>query len=241
MPDRMRLCFVVESGTDVRLVEGLAERTELTVLGRSIPGGRIVSQEPKFPVDLTTGPSSRVRFSSKVFLALAKRGRFDAVIVQGYGLAAFAANLASRLCGVPTFMLICSPVELYYRCRKHYRYPEMPYKGYQLRILEMLARFNARIGRHYLTLSRHLRDIVRNHGTRRPVSIVPVYGVDSEVFKAAFESRATLRTKYDLPVDGELITRVISAAEGAEKAMESIAAAAAGRGPRGRAAILTAS
>src|SRR5439155_6758445 len=34
-----RLCFVVESGTDVRLVEGLAERFELTVLARRVEGG----------------------------------------------------------------------------------------------------------------------------------------------------------------------------------------------------------
>ena len=35
---------------------------------------------------------------------------FDAVIVQGYGLAALAANRTAR---VPVFMLVCSPVEEY--------------------------------------------------------------------------------------------------------------------------------
>ena len=37
---RPRVCFIVESGTDVRLVEGLAARVALDVLARGIPDGR---------------------------------------------------------------------------------------------------------------------------------------------------------------------------------------------------------
>ena len=47
-----QLLFVVESGTDVRMVDGLAERTSLTVVGREISGGRIISRDPKQEMEL---------------------------------------------------------------------------------------------------------------------------------------------------------------------------------------------
>jgi hypothetical protein len=43
---RMRLCFIVESGTDVRMVEGLAERFDLSVLARRITDGVEISWPP---------------------------------------------------------------------------------------------------------------------------------------------------------------------------------------------------
>ena len=35
---------MVESGTDARMLEGLATRVDLTALVRTVPGGRAVSQ-----------------------------------------------------------------------------------------------------------------------------------------------------------------------------------------------------
>lgn len=55
--NRPRLLFIVESGSDVRLVEGLAERFELTVLARQIEDAgsarytrEVISQDPRFEV-----------------------------------------------------------------------------------------------------------------------------------------------------------------------------------------------
>ena len=223
---RIRLLFVVESGTDVRMVEGLAERTDLTVLGRTIPGGRIVSREPEVSVPAIIGPSSRIRFAVAVFFHLFKRRKdFDAVLVQGYGLAALAANCASRVLGPRSFMLVCSPIELYYACRRKTNHPDMPYRPLQLWALKLAAAANARIGTHYVVLSRHLGEVVENHGTRRPVNVIPIYGVDTNRFKPTSKTKLELRQELGLPESGVLV--FFSSRVAPEKDAESLLEAAA--------------
>jgi glycosyltransferase involved in cell wall biosynthesis len=196
----MKLCFVVESGTDVRLVEGLADRSELTVLARAIPGGVAISQPTAAPIDLRLLPASRASFSMATLRHLLGAGStYDHVLVQGYGPAALAANLAARLTGPPASMIVCSPLERYYRCRSIEPTPDRPYSMLAYRGLVALARINARLGSRYIVLSEYLRAIVQAHGTRRPVRVVPVYGVDTERFKPAVDPPATLRARLGLP------------------------------------------
>src|SRR5262245_41652196 len=124
-----RVCFVVESGTDVRLVEGLAERFALTILARRVIGGFEISWPSTLPHVQKIGPSSRLGFAWLAVKYLLKEHRqIDFILVQGYGLAALATNLASRLTGTPTAMLVCSPVEDYYKCRKSHPYPGKPFR-----------------------------------------------------------------------------------------------------------------
>lgn len=201
----MNLWFVVESGTDVRLVEELAARANLTVLARRITGGVEISQPPGRPVTTIVGPTSRLAFAGAVWRAVRRLGPLDRVIVQGYGPAALAANAASRFSGTPTFMLVCSPVERYYACRRGHETPDKPFRRRELLALAGVARLNARLGRHYVVLSAHLAEVVRGHGTTRPVSIVPVYGVDTELFAPAREDKATLRRRRGLPESGALV------------------------------------
>ena len=56
---RPTLVFVVESGTDVRLVDGLAEHFQVVVLARTIPGGRAVNWPPAGDAEVLAGPSGR--------------------------------------------------------------------------------------------------------------------------------------------------------------------------------------
>ncbi len=203
---RSRLCFVVESGTDVRLVEGFAERFALTMLARRIKGGVEVSQPPALSVDVTVGPASRVRFAQQVRRHLGGRNAaFDAVIVQGYGPAALAANLAARRSGTRTFMLVCSPVEAYYRCRRHDPRSRGTFHRTSLAGLQIFARVNARLGQSYIVLSEHLEQVVRAHGTHLPIHVIPVYGVDMTIFRPATTPRVELRKTRDLPLTGEII------------------------------------
>lgn len=202
----MKLCFVVESGTDVRLVNGLAERAELTVLARRIRGGVEISREPGSSARVSVGAASRAAFAAGVFRALLRRrGRCDQVLVQGYGPAALAANAACRLTGMPVAMLVCSPVEAYYRCRRDHAEPGKPFRPLELRGLEAMARLNARLGGGYIVLSEYLGDVVRAHGTRQPIHVVPVYGVDTGIFRPAAEPRRDLRLQLGLPGDGALL------------------------------------
>src|SRR5215216_4031976 len=92
-PNPLRICFVVESGTDVRLVEGLAERFDLSILARKIEGGVEISHLPSTPVTTLVGPASRIGFARFIWHHLSREKRFDFIIVQGYSAAAFAVNL----------------------------------------------------------------------------------------------------------------------------------------------------
>jgi glycosyltransferase involved in cell wall biosynthesis len=203
---RHRVLFVVESGTDVRLVEGLEQISSLAILARKIEGGREISQPPSVPVQVIVGPSSRPRFAELVCRTLIrKRDEYDVCIVQGYGLAALAANSVAKLTGKPTVMFVCSATEEYYHCRLAVRDSENPYRGFENRILRTLAWLNARIRGRYVVLSQHLEAVVRSHGTRADVRVIPAYGVDVDVFKQSTTPKSVLKAQLGLPTTGTVI------------------------------------
>lgn len=223
----MRLAFVIESNTDRRLVEGLGARFDLTVVARS----RRITEFPPRPsrqVRQITGPADRARYAAWLVTRLAgAHGRelADAVLVQGYGPAALAANLAARLGGPPVTMLVCNPAERYYRCRARAE-GGPPFRRAELALIAGLGRANARIGRRYAVLSEHLRDVVRGQGARGSVELAPVYGVDLEVFspddRDAASTRAALGVGPDQGLlffssrlapekDGETVLRAVAA------------------------------
>ena len=200
------LCVIVESGIDVRLVEELATAYNLEVLARKKVLGKEISQEPKVRVNLKLGPCSRSKFAFFVLkYLLKKRGEFDFIIVQNYGMPALATNLASRLTGVPSAMLVCSPTELYYLCRKKTNEKELPFRWYELMAIKLLARMNAIIGRQYIVLSEFLKKVVEGHGTRRPIRIIPIYGVDANIFAPTKEPKTKLRHNLSLPEKGKIV------------------------------------
>jgi glycosyltransferase involved in cell wall biosynthesis len=193
------ICFIVESGTDTRLIEGLARRAPLTVFARAIPGGRAVSQPTD--VEVIVGSSSRLGFALRTFREILRR-TCGTVLVQGYGVSAVAANLAARLRGTPCWMLVCSPVAEYYETRRAAGYP---FSRLTLAAIDVLGHLNGRLGQGYIVLSGHLRDVVRRYSRNAPVHIVPVYGIDLERFRPAAATRDQLRTARGLPLDGQVI------------------------------------
>jgi glycosyltransferase involved in cell wall biosynthesis len=200
------LTFIVESGTDARLVEGLAQRFDLSVLARRIVGGTEISQPTSKPMRVLVGPESRFNFAVFVWKHLrAHRQEIHRVIVQGYGLAALAANLAGRMNRITTAMLVCSPVEAYYRCRKAHPEEDKQYKRRELFALKVLARLNALMGRQYVVLSDYLASVVRRHGARSPIAVIPVYGIDTTVFSPASEPKTNIKARLGLPTTGALI------------------------------------
>ena len=201
---KQRLLFVVESGTDVRLVEGLAERFDLHLLMRRIEGGVEISRPPAVAVHGTLGPSGRAKFAIFVLRQLFRwRNWADAVLVQGYSLAALAANIARQVTGTPTMMLVCSPVEAYYRCRIDHPNGR-PFVKHEAKILDALARANALMGERYVVLSDHLADVVRGHGARQ-VRKIPIYGVDTDIFRPPQPPKSALKRQLGLPATGTLI------------------------------------
>ncbi|HEV7744978.1 MAG TPA: glycosyltransferase family 4 protein [Pyrinomonadaceae bacterium] len=201
-----RLCLIVESGTDVRLVDGLCERFELSIIARRIEGGVEINHQPSQPVHTLVGPSSRLRFGFFVWKHLRKhREQTEQVVVQGYGLAALAANFAGLIFRRKTTMLVCSPAEAYYRCRKDHAEEGKPYRRRELLLIRLVARLNASIGQRYIVLSHHLAQVVRSYGRKVSVAVIPVYGVDTNLFQPPRESKSAIRERLGLPTTGRLI------------------------------------
>ena len=203
---RLRVCYVIESGTDVRTVEGLADRFELTLVARRMLDGVEISQPTDREFKFVLGPASRARFA--LFAARFLRthsNQFDYILVQGYGLSALAANLTSKMTSIPTAMVIVSPVEAYYRCRKTNPQPGKPYRAWELGLFTMLARLNARLARRYLVPSNHLGDTVRAHGTKAPIDLVPIYGVDLSRFQPRSRAQSALKSERGLPASCKVI------------------------------------
>ncbi len=201
-----RICFVVESGTDVRLVDGLAGFGRLTVVARRIADGVEISRPPESDAEILVGPASFAVFAGHVWTYLRRhRGAFDFILAQGYGPAAVAANLAARATRTPSAMLVCSPTEEYYRCRRDAPAGSKPFRRRELAIVRLLAALNARLGAHYIVLSGYLRDVVRSHGARGRVDVVPVYGVDTSVFHPGDAQRCAARRARGLPDTGAIL------------------------------------
>ncbi|HWR13917.1 MAG TPA: glycosyltransferase family 4 protein [Terriglobales bacterium] len=199
-----RLLFIVESGTDVRLIEGLADNFELTVLARKIEGGVEISRQPSTRIWMTVGPAGRLAFARFVFAELVhRRSEIDIVLVQGYSLAALAANIVRQFTSVPVIMLVCSPVEAYYHCRLLHPYGR-PYQKREATIVALLARLNALLGERYLVLSEYLSGVVRRYGART-VHTIPIYGVDTRIFEPPLVSKEELKSQLRLPRTGTLI------------------------------------
>ena len=203
---RLRVCYLIESGTDVRTVEGLAARFDLTLVARRMLDGVEVSHPPDCDFNFVLGPAARGRFALFAANFLRKNSsQFDYVLAQGYGLTALVANLMSMMTALPTAMVIVSPVEAYYRCRQNNPQPGKPYRGWELKLFETAARLNAKIAHRYLVPSDHLGDTVRAHGGKAPIDLVPIYGVDLSLFQPRSRSQSALKQERGLPNSGQVI------------------------------------
>ncbi len=206
MGARPRLCFVVESGTDVRLVEGLAGRVDLTIAARRLEDGAEISRIPRCAFEMALGPASRAAFGRFVHSFLRRRAQqFDFVLVQGYGLGALGANLALRASATPSAMLVCSPSEDYYACRRGQDGYGKPYRSWEHAAIRWAASANARLGGRYVVLSEYLARVVRSHGRARRLEVIPVYGVDLDVFRPDPRPAGERRRARGLPEAGAIV------------------------------------
>lgn len=196
-----RLAFVVENGADVRLVDGLAERFEVSVLARRIAGGREINWEPTQSVSVTVGPESRLRFAR---WASRRLTGFDFILVQGYGLAALATNLVGRHRLHPPVMLVCRPIERYYAARKANPVSGKPFRRRELALIKRIAKWNGKIGSQYVALSEHLAEVIRAHEPEGAINVIPVHGVDIDYFRPSERPRAEIRRELGLPETGTL-------------------------------------
>jgi glycosyltransferase involved in cell wall biosynthesis len=189
------------------MVNGLAQHFDLSLFVRKFPNGREVNYPPASPIRIEYGPRSRLKFALSAAKRVFARDQTDFVLVQGYGLAALGCNLAARLSGNRAIaMLICSPIEAYYRCRRHAAQPTHPYRWNELAGLRLVARLNAILGRNYVVLSRYLEGVIRTHGGTKRIHRIPIYGIDTTLFAPLPGiDKAGLRKSRGLPESGSVI------------------------------------
>ena len=235
-PTRRRLVFICESGTDVRLVTGLKQRFELTLLLRPAFGPRTINwkDEGPEPVRIVEGPAGRVAFAAYAGAWLLRhRAEFDAVLAQNAGVASLAANVARGVTRAPTYLLICSPNIAYFQCR--YSRGEIGLPAYLAgrTLLEAARAANALLADRYLVLSDYLGHEV-SLGRTEKVRLVPLYGVDTSRFAPVSpEEKRRLRAKLGLPEEGFLV--FFSSRVAPEKDTESLLDACALLRAQGRA------
>jgi glycosyltransferase involved in cell wall biosynthesis len=219
-----RVLFVVDSGTDVRLVDSLAERTTLRILARRLPKGREISQRTGHAVDMELGPAGHASFAWFVIRRLLSlRSSTDVIVVQGYGPTAACANIVGRLTRRTVLMLVCSPVEAYYRCRRIAN-SGRPFRRVEYWAIRIFSLLNARLGQGYVVLSPYLASVVRGHGTTMPIDVIPIYGVDRQIFRPSAEPKDVIRRRLQLPTDTHIV--FFSSRVAPEKDAETVLTAA---------------
>lgn len=205
---KRRLVFLCESGTDVRLVEGLARSFQLTLLLRPAFNGREVNWPVAEGVEvrIERGPSGRASFAGYAALWLQRhRTEIDAVLVQNVGLSTVAANVAKLVTGTPTLALVCSPTTAYFKCKWRKRQINRATYLAGLGALESMRALNGLLMDHYVVLSEHLGKSVARDGPSRS-SVIPLYGVDTEQFRpVSREERNALRRSLSLPLEAFVI------------------------------------
>jgi glycosyltransferase involved in cell wall biosynthesis len=127
------------------------------------------------------------------------------VLVQGYALAALVTNLWGRMAGARTAMLVCSPVERYYACRREEADSSKPFRSSAYAGLRLLAGANALAGKQYVALSSYLAEVLRSHGASCRIDVIPVYGVNTKVFRPTSRRSTDLRAELGLPATGSIL------------------------------------
>jgi glycosyltransferase involved in cell wall biosynthesis len=104
---------------------------------------------------------------------------------------------------------------------------------FAIRVFSVL---NAWIGQGYVVLSPYLASVIRGHGARQPIDIIPVYGIDREIFRPSAESKETIRRRLGLPDDRPIV--FFSSRVAPEKDAETVLRAVGTLADRGRAVHL---
>jgi glycosyltransferase involved in cell wall biosynthesis len=201
MSRRPRLWFVVESGTDGRLIDGLAERFDLVVLARRVADGVAVNHPFPSTDPPRLGPTSRLRFAAWAAAAIAREPDIDFLVLQNEGAAALACQIAARQRATPSALLVCSPAEAYYVCRRVAADPRRPYRAREHAVIRTLVRLNGRIAQRYVVLSEYLAHLARRRAPDVPVHVIPIYGVDTTVFRPSAD-RLRARAELGLGASG---------------------------------------
>jgi glycosyltransferase involved in cell wall biosynthesis len=201
--DRLRAVYVLDQMQDVRLIEGLAARLDLTVLAPSSLASRITTWPPAGgPIPQAIVPGGRAGFVARGAAWLVRhRASYDVIIAQDELTAAFAANVAGFAARRSVILYLGRLSEEYFRCRRTDGAGGLRYAA-GLAAVHGLASFNERSASAISAISYH----VEAHVARRArlVRVIPAYGVDTAAYSPS-PTREEARRAVDLPTDAQLV------------------------------------
>lgn len=201
----IRVMFFVEGFTDIRLVVGLAEICDLTMI---VPARQYAESGLRDRVAASGArlrvieiPGGRIAYQIRSLVKLWRAiDHFDVVLSQEVLRGSANATLVGRLRGVPvvTYMSI-SPLE-YFRCRRERGQIGPLVAATGEAVIAALMHWSGRLATRCVS-GPYLRDEVASRYCPRS-SVCQYYGVDTERFVPASEGeRRELRRRLDLPAE----------------------------------------
>jgi glycosyltransferase involved in cell wall biosynthesis len=182
----LRVLFLVEGFTDIRVVVGLSQICDLTmavpIRAYESSGLKQRVAESRAAVAVHEIPGGRLEFQARslAYLLRAARG-FDVILAQEVTRGALNANLAGRLLGIPVLCTLALPTPEYFRWRRERR--QLSWWKYRLgdAVIRGLMRANGRMATGWLTGGPYLYRVAREYCPR--VTGFHFYGVDMDYFR----------------------------------------------------------
>lgn len=199
---KLRLLFVADFGTDIRVLSRLSQDYQLTIVTKHQQASGSTIQRMKerhLDVRLISLPDSRLRFSLHVFrIILVLRHQFDVVFVMSNGWAALTANFARLITELPVILYVGSPTVAYLTCKFRGRNPVF------LSMVRLLAQglvfLNSRLCDLNMAGGPYMTKEIKRYS--KNVENVISYGVDTSLYAPVTQSQQQeLRKKLGLPKD----------------------------------------
>lgn len=188
---RPRVCYVFDSLSDVRFVDGFAELFDLTVVYPRGSGG--YTNDPKGSFREVVLPGGRLGFPYRVARWLiAHKADYDVVFVLGDTTAALGANLAGLVTSKPVVQIEGKQTEEYFKAKQGSMKPVLFWSS--LFLLRAILWLNGRLA----SAGAGACDAIVEVSPTRLKRAIPWYGIDVHAFAPRI-SKHLARERLGLP------------------------------------------
>lgn len=196
---RLRVVLVLDTLTDVRMIEGFSDLFDLRVL---VPASlkQLTPNQPSRATPVHRVSANRLTFVFKGFWSLMRdRNKFDVIFAMDNLTAALAANLVKVFAGKPTVLVLGRPTVDYFKSRRSSGMPKWKYLV-GLLVVRLLVRFNEAVASVNAPVTHHMVSQMKS----KNILLVPWYGVDTSAFSRRW-TKAQAREALGLPQERQII------------------------------------
>ncbi len=207
---KLKMLLVLEGNTDIRFVNGLCERFDVTILGPKsnlqVTGGLLDRiKERGLKVDVIEIEGGRLKYQVAAFFQLLKvASLFDFIFSQENLRGTLNAGIVGRLKGVPVFSHSGMPPREYYRCR--YQRKQISWFRYVVGdfVIHLLLRMNSLFCHYWFALGPYLMEVFSAY--KKGVIHAHYYGVNTELYiPKSGEDKLKLRSELEIDANKFLV------------------------------------